>query len=285
MRPVNLIPPDARRGDRAPMRVGSTSYVVIGALALALLGAIALAFTSKQVSERESEQAQLEQDLQAATERAQSLQAFASFRAVQETRAATVSSLAQSRFDWERVLNELALVIPGDVWLTELTGTVSPAVQVEGGTDVALRGSVPGPALSVVGCATGQDAVAGFVADLEDIDGVTRVGVASSERSEEDPAEQGGGGPAPTTDSGSEGGGECRTRDFISKFQIVVAFDQVPVPETATTAPSVPAPVTPPSSDGDQGQLAGAGSGAEASSSESSAATPSSASPSPGGGG
>ena len=31
MRPVNLIPPEDRRGDRAPLRAGSLSYVVVGA--------------------------------------------------------------------------------------------------------------------------------------------------------------------------------------------------------------------------------------------------------------
>ena len=41
------------------------------------------------------------------------------------------TSLAQSRFDWERVLRELAIVIPEDVWLTNLTATVSPEVQLD----------------------------------------------------------------------------------------------------------------------------------------------------------
>lgn len=39
MRPVNLIPPEERRGERAPMRTGSLSYLLVGALAL-VLGAV-----------------------------------------------------------------------------------------------------------------------------------------------------------------------------------------------------------------------------------------------------
>jgi Tfp pilus assembly protein PilN len=245
MRAVNLIPPDARRGDRAPMRTGVVSYVLIGALALALLAVIALAFTSKQISDRESEVAGLEQELADATARAQSLSSFASFRAIQETRQATVASLAQSRFDWERVMNELSLVIPSDIWLSQLGGSVSTAAEVEDGPEVAIRDSVIGPALELVGCGTGQEAVAGFVADLEDIDGVTRVGVSSSERPTEDPAEEGGGGATAVESDSAESSDECRTRDFITKFEIVVAFDAVPVPETATTAPGVPAPAAP----------------------------------------
>lgn len=253
MRPVNLIPPDARRGQGAQMRVGAVSYVVLAALAAALLGAVALGFTGKQVSDREAEVSQLNQELQEATARAQALSAFAGFRAVQESRTATVSSLAQSRFDWERVMNELALVIPADVWLIEMTGTVSPAVQLESGADVALRDSVTGPALELVGCAPGQDAVAGFVADLEDIDGVTRVGVASSERPEPDSLTTG---TEVTSDSATDSVDDCRTRDFISRFEIVVAFDAVPVPGTATSAPSVPASVAPAGSDTADGGLA-----------------------------
>jgi Tfp pilus assembly protein PilN len=155
--------------------------VLVGGLALLLLGIVAVALTSKQISDRKSEQQQLERELADATARAQSLQAFADFRALQETRASTVSSLAQTRFDWERVMNELALILPEDIWLSSLTGTVSPAVTVEGAESVDERASVNGPALEIIGCATGQDAVAGFVASLEDIDGVTRVGLSSSE--------------------------------------------------------------------------------------------------------
>lgn len=238
MRPVNLIPKDAR-ADGGRSRVGSVSFVIVGALVLALIGAILLGLTSKQVSDRETEVANLEAELQEVTARAQSLAAFRQFRDLHEARLATVSSLAQSRFDWERVLNELALVIPTDVWLIELTGTVSPAVQIDGGAEIQVRDTVQGPALELIGCATGQDAVAGFVADLEDIDGVTRVGVSSSELPDEETAAEASG-AAVATDSAEDDNQECRTRNFISRFEIVAAFDEVPTPPTATVAPAVP---------------------------------------------
>src|SRR4051794_35005159 len=169
MRPVNLIPPDERRGDRAAMRTGALPYILIGALAVALLGVIVLTFTSKQISDRKHEVATLTQQEQEASAKAQSLQAFTNFRTMQEERQASVSSLAQSRFDWQRVLNELARVIPSDVWLVQLAGTVNPSVQVETGPDISLRQGVPGPALEMVGCAPSQDAVAGLISDLQDI--------------------------------------------------------------------------------------------------------------------
>jgi Tfp pilus assembly protein PilN len=240
MRPVNLIPPDERRGDSAPMRTGVLPYVVIGGLAVALLAVIGLAFTSKQISDRKNEVAQLQQQEQQASAKAQSLQAFTDFRTLQESRESTVSSLAQSRFDWQRVLNELARVIPPDVWLVQLAGTVNPAVQLKNSPDISIRQGVPGPALELIGCAPSQDSVAGLVSDLENIDGVTRVGVQSSDRPEDD-----GAGSTVTSGSGSASNSDCRTRDFITKFELVVAFDAVPTPGTATSVPSVPSSVAP----------------------------------------
>jgi Tfp pilus assembly protein PilN len=237
MRSVNLIPPDERGGDRGAMRTGAFSYVLIGALAVALLGIIALAFTSKQISDRKSEVTTLTAQEQQATAKANSLQAFANFRAAQEQRSSTVTSLAQSRFDWQRVLNELARVLPSNVWLVQLAGTVNSTVTVTDAPDISIREGIPGPALEMVGCAPSQDAVAGLVASLQEIDGATRVGVQQSEKSDDLGS---GSGATATSDSGQATSTECRTRDFITQFQIVVAFDAVPTPAGATGDPSVP---------------------------------------------
>jgi Tfp pilus assembly protein PilN len=228
MRPVNLIPPNERRGDSAPLRTGSLIYVLVAGLGVLLLLVVVVALTSKQIDDRKAEKASLEQQLQQETARANSLAAFASFRTVQEQRAATVSSLAVTRFDWQRVLHELSLVLPSDVHLSTLTGTVSPDVQIGDGASGTLRGGVAGPALDIKGCAPTQDAVAGFVASLEDIDGVTRVGLDSSKIQDASSSSSGG-----TT--GCDAGGAMNFN-----FEIVVAFDAVATPTTATTAPSVP---------------------------------------------
>ena len=50
-------------------------------------------------------------------------------------------------------MRELSLVIPSDVWLVELTGTVAPGVTVAEGTEINARQTVAGPALSLIGCA------------------------------------------------------------------------------------------------------------------------------------
>jgi Tfp pilus assembly protein PilN len=237
MRPVNLIPPDERGSDRGTMRTGAVSYVLIGALAIALLGMIALAFTSKQVSDRKSEVANLQAEEQRAEAKAQSLQAFANFRAVQQQRSTTITSLAQSRFDWQRVINELSRVIPSNVWLVQLAGTANPQVSLTDAPEIQIRDDVAGPALELVGCAVSQDAVAGLVSALEEIDGVTRVGLQQSGKADDSAST---GGSTVTSGSGQETNSECRTNPHIPKFEIVVAFDSVPTPSGAVTDPSVP---------------------------------------------
>ncbi len=184
MRPVNLIPADQRRGEQATLRTGPLAYMLLGALVLTLAGVTALVLTENQISDRKGEVVTLKREDAAAQAQATRLAAYSQFRALSEQRVATVTSLADSRFDWERVMRELTLILPSDVWLNGLQATATPSVSLGGseggGSSASLRGAVPGPALELNGCATGQDAVAGFVTALKDIDGVTRVGVARS---------------------------------------------------------------------------------------------------------
>jgi Tfp pilus assembly protein PilN len=230
MRPVNLIPSNERRGDSSVSRTGPIAYLLIGALVALLGGVSALVLTGNDISDQKVQLDELEVEQASEQARAESLAAYTQFRAVRESRTMTVASLADSRFDWERVIRELSLVLPPDVWLTQMTATATPEASVEGGADVQGRDLVPGPALEMVGCAPGQQAVARFVAIVRDIDGVTRVGLPSSS--------------LPGDAGGSTGGDSCQTRDFIAQFEMVVAFDAAPAAASAI-APTVTAPTTP----------------------------------------
>jgi len=140
------------------------------------------------------------------------------------------------------VMRELSLILPQDVWLSSLdasagseAGGSSSSGSSGGGS---LSGSITGPSLAISGCAAGHDAVAGFVTALKDIDGVTRVGVESSELGEA----QEGAGSTSGSSSGGGGGGDCQTRSFIAAFNLIVAFDAAPVPnlESEEAAPVSP---------------------------------------------
>jgi Tfp pilus assembly protein PilN len=245
MRPVNLIPVEDRHGDNAPLRTGPVAYILLGALVLALAGVSMLVLTNNQISDRKSELAQVKHEDAEAQARAESLAPYTQFATLQEQRSQTIASLADSRFDWERVMRELALILPHDVWLTSLDASAGPEAggSSSGGSSGgggSLAGSISGPSLTISGCATGHDAVAGFVTALKDIDGVTRVGVESSELG----AVEEGAGSTSGSSSGSGGGsgGDCQTRSFISSFSLVVAFDAAPVPslESEEAAPVSP---------------------------------------------
>jgi Tfp pilus assembly protein PilN len=243
MRPVNLIPAEERRGEQAPLRTGFLVYLVVGAFVAILVAVTALVLIGNKIADSESEVARLQREDARVSLQAQRLASYTQFRILSEQRVQTVSSLADSRFDWERVMRELSLVLPGDVWLVDLTATAAPGVGVSGSGGgsggSSLRAEVPGPALELNGCASGQQAVAGFVTTLKDIDGVTRVGIETSEVA----GEESGAGVSAGGDSGSGGSGDdCRTRDFIAKFQLVVAFDAAPVPITSATEEAAPAP-------------------------------------------
>jgi Tfp pilus assembly protein PilN len=240
VRPVNLIPPEERRGELAPLRTGVLSYAIVGVLGLALLGVVAIVLTGNSISEKESDLASLEARKLAADQRAHELAPYGELAALAQSRTETVVDLAESRFDWERVMNELALVIPENVWLDSLTGTVSPGVvlEAEGAGETATDPSITGPSLQISGCATGQVAVAGFIAALKDIDGVTRVGMQQSSLGELGEAGSTGGAAAAPA-SGVDG--DCQTREFIAAFDITVAFDAVPVSAYTPGSTAVPA--------------------------------------------
>lgn len=227
MRPVNLIPPEERRGHDAPLRSGPLVYILVGALVAVLAAVTAMALLDSQISDRKGELKRLEREDAVVAARALRLSAYTQFRALHEQRVETVASLADSRFDWERVMRELSLILPKDVWLTDLTASATGGAGGDaGGSSSGLGSSIAGPSLQLSGCAAGQEGVAGFVTALKDIDGVTRVGVQSSALAD------GEAGPEEAASGGGEGG--CSSQDFIASFEIVVAFDAAPVPLAAS---------------------------------------------------
>jgi Tfp pilus assembly protein PilN len=251
MRPVNLIPPEERAGGRKPLRSGPLAYIVVGALAAAVIAITALLVTESKVDDRKAEVTQLESEQASITAKAQALAAYAQFSTVREQRLATVTSLADSRFDWARILHELSLVMPADVQLNSLSGSAAPGVSTAGGGGIGMRAQIAGPALEMVGCASSQVSVAAFIEALKDIDGVTRVGVQGS------------------SVSGDEGGGNATTAGTCggqgsAQFQLVTAFDAAPVPTVESGGEVAPEVTTEAAPEG----------GAESTSSESSTEEP-----------
>jgi Tfp pilus assembly protein PilN len=192
-------------------------------LAFALVAVVALVLTSNTINDSKSDLASLQAREAAAQQAAASLAPYNDFATLSSNRNQTVSDLARSRFDWERVLQELALVIPSDVTLETLNATAAGDAASTGGTSTAISG----PSLQIGGCADGQEGVAQMLAALRDIDGVTRVGMQSSELAD----------AAAGPSSGPADSATACTAKGVASFQVTVAFDAVPVAASATTDP------------------------------------------------
>lgn len=226
MRPINLIPQEERRAHGTTTRTGALAYILVGSLAVLLIGVVMLVLTSNTIGDREDEVTSLQAKKAAAVTRADKLAPYASFQQVAEKRTKTVAELADSRFDWVRVIRQLSLILPPRVYFSTLSGAASG-----GGESGAAE--IAGPSLTLVGCAPGQRTVAALIASLKEIDGVTRVGLTSS-------------GLSKNEEKGPESENICEIGNKY-QFEVVVAFDAAPPsPDSPTASIEVPTESTEP---------------------------------------
>jgi Tfp pilus assembly protein PilN len=230
MRAVNLLPGDQRRTGGSGGGYGA--YIVLGALAALVIAVGVYVSTSNQVTSNRGKLAQTEQEANSLQQQAAAFKPYKEFATLSQARVQTVSELAKSRFDWERVMRQLARALPGDVWLTSVVGTVKPGVTLDGAADSgtgSLRSSLPLPAIELVGCTESQSAVSRVMARLRTLNGVERVSLAASEKS----AAAGGGA---TSDSAGASATDCRNGSSVfPQFQMVVFFKAPKVAPDATT--------------------------------------------------
>ena len=186
MRAFNLMPGDEAR-EKKSSRAGLPQIAValLGVLVLAGLGGGYL-FTSAGVTSKQSELDDLRAQLAELEVPAKKPgEAAVDAEAVMEGRARTtaLATALASRIAWDRVLREVSLVVPDDVWLTQLTAS-TPNAAPGGAAAVApaiAAGSSPNT-LTATGYATNQESVAVLLARLESIPELTSVQLLSSIR-------------------------------------------------------------------------------------------------------
>jgi Tfp pilus assembly protein PilN len=190
MRPVNLLPEQHRPAVSTGARPGS-SYAVVGILVLVLALVGVYSFTAKQVSDRKAEAAQLSREANSAEAKVAALAPFGEFSDLKQARFAAVTQLATQRLDWERLVRELALVLPRHTWLNSFDGDALAGVQAAAAAGAAGAGSVPdapmGPTLRLVGCAKDQPTVATMLVRLRRLNGAADVELDKSERAQRVP--------------------------------------------------------------------------------------------------
>jgi Tfp pilus assembly protein PilN len=256
VRPVNLIPPDQRKGAaRAAGAEGSPVgiYALFGVLGVALLSVVALVLTTNQVNSKTQELSKVQSQEQGAKQVADALRPYGQFAQVQQARQAEISALVSTRFDWERALHQLSLAIPGDVWLLSLSGSLSPQIDVAsggGGGASTLRQKVEAPAFAITGCTYSQHSVARMMTRMQNLDDVTDVQLAKSARKEDSTTSAGGGSAAPQTadpNAAAQDTQDCLGSSRITKFDLLVVFGAAPsapaaAAGTSTSGGSTPTP-------------------------------------------
>ena len=230
MRPVNLLPADLRPRRGSGGRQGS-GYVALGVLGVLFLLTLVYVVIGAQAGSREASASRVAQEARQAEARVAALGPYNSFARTEKTRSASVKALAGSRFDWERLMRELSLVLPDGTWLTEVDASVRPEAS-DAGAQGAQGAPASGPAAKIVGCAPRQSDVAKLMVRLRGMHGVSDVTLTESGKGET----AGGGAPVAGPGGGAQGG--CGS---LYSFDLVVAFETVPVAPGSSGAEPAPA--------------------------------------------
>jgi hypothetical protein len=253
MRAVNLIPAEQRAG--AGLGAGSSegaAYAVMAVIGGLALLAFLYGRADHQISSRRAQAATLTAQAQRAQAETTQLAPYTSFASLREQRMQAVSTLVDSRFDWAHVFHEFGRVLPAQVSVSSLDGTIAgapasgsatpatpapatPAATPAGATPAAGASGTPAaaapavtsatppgsvPTFTLAGCATSQPAVALMLDRLRLIDGVSSVTLQSSTKAS----------------GGSAGGGGAGCAASEPAYTVQVAFEALPTPSTTHAA-------------------------------------------------
>jgi Tfp pilus assembly protein PilN len=223
MRAVNLLTPElrsAQKGSSAPRPSametsgGLGAFALLGALALCVVAVAGYVLAGNTVKDRTATLAEVSAKNDATVKRAADMKPYADFQTVAEDRINTVNALASARFDWEQSLRDLSRALPSNVYVSSLTGDVG-ATATAGGGGSGIRSAISSPAIELAGCTRSQPDVATLMSRLRNIQGVTRVSLAKSEK-------------ADTVTAGTEVVAPCG-KHSPPTFDVVVFFEKATV--------------------------------------------------------
>jgi Tfp pilus assembly protein PilN len=236
MRAVNLLTPEMRssqKGSSAPRPAAMTTpggvgaIALLGALALIVAGVAGYVLSTNVVKQKQSDLAAVSAKNQATVKRATALKPYSDFQTLAQQRAATVQALASARFDWEQSFRDLSRALPKDVYLSTLTGTVGGGAGSAGGS--GIRSAIGSPAIELSGCTKTQPGVARVMSRLRNVQGVTRVSLSKSEKSDTAAANSG------SSSTGGSTVGPCG-KGSPPSFEVVVFFEKAAVADALATA-------------------------------------------------
>ena len=183
MRAVNLLPKDAVRVVTRVQKI-AIGMGTGGAVILTALMAMMFLSASSTVHDSQLTLDDLKAQLAVIPPPAVGPSAGATALAAQQgPRVAAVTAALQRRVAWDRVMRELSLVLPEDVWLSKLSAKspISPSAPSTPGTPlVAPTAGVPPTEMTIDGYTYSHDAVARLLSRLAVIPDLQNVALQSS---------------------------------------------------------------------------------------------------------
>jgi Tfp pilus assembly protein PilN len=177
MRAVNLLPTDAARARR---RMPAAPAVAAAATVVMVSAALGAAYEHERntVSSRRADLQSLQQQLAELPPAAKADTLPSGLAADQVSRVGALSSVLSHRVAWDPMLHQLALVLPDDVWLTDLKAnspspvlsTATVAAPTQGATGAGLP-----TAFTLTGKTYSQESVARLLARLSTVPGLRDV--------------------------------------------------------------------------------------------------------------
>jgi Tfp pilus assembly protein PilN len=205
MKAVNLLP-EKHRPRKSTGGQGRSAHIALGVLGAVLVGVLVYVLTLNSINSSRTQIIEAKAEAIRLEGQANSLGPYGDFAKIKTERVRSVQTLAEGRFDWERLVRELAHVLPAEVWLVNASASASGAGSTSSTSAPATGTAVPaaGPSLTVQGCARDQSQVAVTLVRLHELQGATDVSLDHSTR-----------GPDPTggaaTSAPAAGGGAADT--------------------------------------------------------------------------
>jgi Tfp pilus assembly protein PilN len=180
MKPVNLVPQDQRR--RAPSEGGGKgAYAVLGVLAVVVALVTAYVLSSNQVTERKNQSAAMSAEADRLEAEAAKQADYTDFAQIAQTRLQSVAGVAETRFDWERLMHEVSLIMPTGSWLNSADASASGGAEDASAATTTTTGVGPaGPSASFVGCTPHQSDVARMMVRMRQMHRVADVSLNES---------------------------------------------------------------------------------------------------------
>jgi Tfp pilus assembly protein PilN len=228
MKPVNLIPSEQRKAQPSGKGSGS-AYLIVGLLSVLLVMAVAYVLTTNKINENETRAQEAKQEADALEQQAAAMDSFTNFAEIKQQRLASVISTAQTRFDWERLMREVSLIMPDGSWLQKTEASTAGDPATAGTAAAASATGAPAapvmPSATFVGCTRRQSEVAKLMVRMGEMHRASDVKLNESLQEQQS--------------SGDAGVESCGS---YYKFDVTVSFEPAaPVKEAPRGSVRVPA--------------------------------------------